>query len=70
MKDPVLRAKEFKKIEDNRIHCVFWMFRRDVKLDKIKKLQKICNIIPIISMGDTFSKKDLEQFKIKISSEA
>lgn len=32
-KDPVLRAKELKKVKDNRIHCALWIFSNQCRAD-------------------------------------
>lgn len=60
-KDPVLRVKASEKVKDERIHLVLWLIGGKHQVSKsefevIKEyLQPVCNIIPVVSMADTFS---------------
>ncbi len=71
--DPVLRKKAFDQLDDNRVHCLLYFFgggvsKVDFKL--IRKIENCTNVIPVISMGDSYSKAELSDYKVKLADMA
>lgn len=58
-------------MKDDRVHCVLWMMGgagsplvKKSEFSLIKKhLQPVCNVIPVVSMADRFSQKELADYK-------
>lgn len=62
----------FDKIIDKRIHCCIFMLPTDVfkddELELLHKIAKICNVIPVIAKGDSYTVEELEKYQSALNS--
>jgi septin 1 family protein len=70
-----MRKKALESIVDERVHCVLYFFGgghtiKKVDFKLIRKIEKWVNVIPVISMGDSFSKSELSNYKVKLGEMA
>ena len=69
-KDPVICKGKLSELKDDRVHLVIYFFsstrckQSDIAL--LEKLSPLTNIIPVISMADQYSEKELSAFKTEI----
>lgn len=67
----MLRKKALDQIIDNRVHCLLYFFGGQLKkidFKLIRKVETLVNVIPIISMGDSYSKSELIDYKTKLAA--
>jgi septin family protein len=65
-----LRSK-LRQTQDNRVHLVLYFFGggHTIREADFKVLQRICrvaNVLPIVSLADTFTAKELRDYKRQI----
>ena len=62
---------KLRQLEDRRVHLVLYFFGgghtiRDADFRALHKLTKVANVLPLISLADTFTAKELREYKIKL----
>jgi len=58
------------ELADNRVHLVIYFFAstrcKQSDIELLQKLSPLTNILPVISMADQYSEKELSTFKTEI----
>jgi septin family protein len=73
--DPVTFRAKLKQLGDKRVHLVLYFFGgghtiRAADFKAIDKLAKVANVLPVVSLADTFTADELRDYKHRILADA
>lgn len=69
------RIKRNPRFEDTRIHIALYFIEptghglREIDIEFMKRISRYTNVLPIISRADSFTKEELNEFRMKINSD-